>query len=945
MDTIGTSRRSISSYSRRHQVPVLIAVTLISVSAEMFHLHHLPRVGAVNAFTRSAVSFVEPARTRNAHHARALSTHLLSSVRKGPINRSNADIVAARLQVQAAKKAARAKSLEEQRERNMRIKRMIHTGSSGGDKSRNGEAYPVPSLYAVKVSACQELREELRMNGREKRGRLFVEVGSHASKSIRGLRFELHSFFRALKKSTYVLSAALPEVADDGSVISPTDIESDPANATAYFSPLESDDDVERAFQLADEFYNDSSRGGDRLKRPSLLLHVTKDPNAPPPPPPPKYLEDMADPAETESMTMLSFYAFPPEGVEDPETFATSLRNKWRAFGALGRVYVANEGTNAQMSVPTNVLDNFLECCRSIPELGEHMENGINIDPVPLGVEEFQVAGDMNGKPAPPFKALHVRVRNQVVADGLEKALDWQSAGYDMPPLEWHDKLKEAKQTKGKGREGEDTPLIFDCRNTYETSVGTFDGAKPLKTENFRDSWEVLQAELADKPKDTPIMTFCTGGIRCVKVGAYLTQEMGFTNVSRLAGGIIAYDRTLNANATSEESMFKGVNYVFDGRVGRQITGDAMAECITCGCKANLLSNCANNNCHRRMVQCEACRTMFAGACSEACKQRVLNNGITKYGLMPTERTVVDQSSSIAYDNLDDYSAGHTSPAPSLYAEIEANTFAHLTTGAHMVSGSSQGRLLTQLASMSREGRILELGTFTGYATCCLTEGAGNAADVIGYDGPGGSRAGGPFVMTLERDSRAIDVAASHLRIMSEYGIGEVAAEEACKMRGENGRVEETTEDSILTTYRNMVGCELLRVTDALATVEEISRGDGEVQTAPFDIVFVDADKTRLLDYVEACVTSDKLLKKGGIIIVDNVLWKGLVLGSSGGGMSQAAIDKDEDGLNDKELKKNRRSRKLAGLMHEFNSAVVEDQRVEVVLLPIRDGLSVLRKR
>ena len=164
-------------------------------------------------------------------------------------------------------------------------------------------------------------------------------------------------------------------------------------------------------------------------------------------------------------------------------------------------------------------------------------------------------------------------------------------------------------------------------------------------------------------------------------------------------------------------------------------------------------------------------------------------------------------------------------------------------------------------------------------------------------------------------------------------------------MRGENGQIEEVTEDSVAVSYENSVGVELMKVNDALAAVEEMARGDGDVRITPFDIVFVDADKTRLLEYVEACITSDKLLKKGGLIVVDNVLWKGLVLGSSGGGMSQADIDKEEDGLDDKALKKSRRARKLAGLMHKFNSAVVKDDRLEVVLLPMRDGLSIMRKK
>lgn len=117
-------------------------------------------------------------------------------------------------------------------------------------------------------------------------------------------------------------------------------------------------------------------------------------------------------------------------------------------------------------------------------------------------------------KPCPPFKNLHVRVRRQIVADGLDKSLDWESAGYDMPPLEWHQKLKEAREARQSPDEvvRQKNPLIFDCRNDYETSVGIFEGAEPLDTENFRDSWDVFKEKLKDTPRDTPIMTYCTGG-------------------------------------------------------------------------------------------------------------------------------------------------------------------------------------------------------------------------------------------------------------------------------------------------------------------------------------------------------------------------------------------------------------------------------------------------
>ena len=620
---------------------------------------------------------------------------------------------------------------------------------------------------------------------------------------------------------------------------------------------------------------------------------------------------------------MLSFYAFPPGGITDPEEFATRLRKLWKPFSVLGRVYVAREGINAQMSVPTNVLDRFRLCCETLPEL-EFMENGINIDPRALTKEEFATAGvPVNQKPAPPFSNLHIRVRQQVVADGLDKPLEWQSAGYDMPPLEWHEQLKKAQALREEGKQG---PVILDCRNTYETDVGRFEGAEPLDTESFRESWEVLQERLKDTPKDAPIMMYCTGGIRCVKVGAYVTQELGFTNVSRLAGGIIAYDREREAKAADEPSMFKGTNFVFDGRLGRAITDDSLGTCLTCGSETSLVSNCRNDNCHQRMIQCEACRTSFHGTCSEACRQRIVN------GNMIPRRESVTSTESRRFTSLDEYSQGYSTPPPSIYAEMEFNTKSLIPSGSHMVSGAAQGRLLKQFASMTREGRVLELGTFTGYATACLLEGAEAAASAGNLSA--GSRESGPYVLTMERDHRAFDVAVAQLRTISEHGCGESGAEALCSLR--SGPLPCVDERSVSFLYQGQVTCELMRVTDALATIEEYTRADDA--PAPFDLVFVDADKTRLLEYVEACLSSDRLLKKGGMIVVDNVLWKGLVLEAQTGDFNSLPSDEEDE-------RRNRRARKLANKMHRFNRAIVEDDRVEVLVLPMRDGLSILRKK
>lgn len=227
------------------------------------------------------------------------------------------------------------------------------------------------------------------------------------------------------------------------------------------------------------------------------------------------------------------------------------------------------------------------------------------------------------------------------------------------------------------------------------------------------------------------------------------------------------------------------------------------------------------------------------------------------------------------WKTLDQYSSGHSSPPPSVYAEMELNTRTLIPKGSHMVSGVAQGRLLTQLASMTREGRILELGTFTGYATACLLEGAANAGRTVAGDTKlsVGSRDQGPFVMTMERDAKAYDLAVAQLKIIAERGIGEDAAEALCGLRS-NELISVVNENLVSLQLDGVAGCELVKVTDALATIEEMSAGRGELQPAPFDMIFLDADKTRLVEYVEAFLSSDRILKKGGLIVVDNVLWK-----------------------------------------------------------------------
>ena len=124
--------------------------------------------------------------------------------------------------------------------------------------------------------------------------------------------------------------------------------------------------------------------------------------------------------------------------------------------------------------------------------------------------------------------------------------------------------------------------------------------------------------------------------------------------------------------------------------------------------------------------------------------------------------------------------------------------------------------------------------------------------------------------------------------------------------------------------------------------METLAEGTSDFSPSPFDIVFIDGDKTRFLDYVETCLSTDNVLKKGGLMLIDNVLWKGLVIEAASGDWNGT---NEEEGLPEPELKKSRRARKLARTIHNFNHAIIKDERVEVVMLPMRDGLSIIRKK
>ncbi|MEC5172473.1 rhodanese-related sulfurtransferase [Chryseobacterium nepalense] len=296
----------------------------------------------------------------------------------------------------------------------------------------------------------------------------------------------------------------------------------------------------------------------------------------------------LIDEAGKERLT-LSFYAYAK--IEDPKKFRDDLFVAWNALDALGRIYVAHEGINAQMSVPADNFDAFRETLEAYDFM-----RGIRLN---VAVEQDNHS----------FLKLTIKVRNKIVADGLnDETFDVTNKGVHLKAKEFNELLEDPNT------------IVVDFRNHYESEVGHFEGAITPDVENFRESLPIINEQLQDFKEDKNLLMYCTGGIRCEKASAYFKHQ-GFKNVFQLEGGIIEYTRQIKEEGI--QSKFIGKNFVFDHRLGERITDDIIAQCHQCGKPCDNHTNCANDACHLLFIQCDECKTAMENCCSTECQETI----------------------------------------------------------------------------------------------------------------------------------------------------------------------------------------------------------------------------------------------------------------------------------------------------------------------------------
>jgi len=289
--------------------------------------------------------------------------------------------------------------------------------------------------------------------------------------------------------------------------------------------------------------------------------------------------------ASAEKRLTISFYTYHP--IEDPQQFRDDFYRLMDECGVLGRIYIAAEGINAQISVPYREFAHFEKAMESIPFL-----NGIRLN---MAIED-------DGK---SFYVLKVKVRNKIVADGIE------DPEFDPTDIGIHvnaEKFNELTSEEG--------TVLIDMRNHYESEVGHFEGAWCPDVDTFREQLPMVADELEDQ-KERKIVMYCTGGIRCEKASAYMRYK-GFENVYQLNGGIINYTRQVREKGLPNK--FHGKNFVFDERLEERITDDVIALCHQCGSPFDHHTNCSNKACNLLFIQCPECTEKYEGCCSDECK-------------------------------------------------------------------------------------------------------------------------------------------------------------------------------------------------------------------------------------------------------------------------------------------------------------------------------------
>lgn len=284
---------------------------------------------------------------------------------------------------------------------------------------------------------------------------------------------------------------------------------------------------------------------------------------------------------------IILYYKFTP--IKDPEAVRLWQRNLCETLNLKGRILLSSHGINGTLGGDLADLKKYIKGTKqhaAFKNTAFKWSEGCRED----------------------FPKLAVKVRDEIVTFGAPDEIKVDAAGIvgggtHLGPEQVHQLVEQ----RG------DEVVFFDGRNAYEAAVGKFKGAIVPDVAHTRDFAKELDDPKYDSLKDKPIVTYCTGGVRC-EVLSLLMKNRGFSDVYQLDGGIAKY-----GEAYGDDGLWEGSLYVFDGRMGHKFSSNAkdIGCCSHCESMTSNYENCANTACNRLVLICHGCRDkLYCPRCS-----------------------------------------------------------------------------------------------------------------------------------------------------------------------------------------------------------------------------------------------------------------------------------------------------------------------------------------
>lgn len=267
---------------------------------------------------------------------------------------------------------------------------------------------------------------------------------------------------------------------------------------------------------------------------------------------------------------IILYYKFVP--VADPDMTMRWQRELCERLGLKGRIIIAPHGINGTVGGGLKNVKAYVKA--------------MNL------TEQFKdIQYKWSDGSADDFPKLSVKVRQELVTLAPGENFDVYNSTKGLKPKQWHKYLEEHPDA-----------IVLDARNDYESEIGAFKGKHVVKPgiKAFRD----IKPELDKLPKDQPVLTYCTGDVRCEYLSAYM-KHTGFDEVYHLDGGIAKYGETYG-----DEGLWEGKLYVFDKRmrVAFSERSKDIGRCVHCGAKTSQHINCADKSCNRQVLVCTNCQ-------------------------------------------------------------------------------------------------------------------------------------------------------------------------------------------------------------------------------------------------------------------------------------------------------------------------------------------------